>query len=541
MTTDDIDTPPPPRRRAAGGSGRKTTTAAAARRATARRTETLAQGAAPARRAAAKTAEGNPAKRPGSAAKATVKTSANGRPRARSGTTNDKASTARARRGGAKASPEETDRTPSTPTTEPLPGIPQPLIPPDLAATGQPPEPIGPPARETAVFSAGPVDLLTAEEERMFSRTTRWSFVLLVLLPVIVAAGYLFFLAADRYAVEVKFAVRSPTGLPSTDLLGLVTGGATGTTRSDAYMVVEYLQSRQFLDEVSSRLDLPVIYATDLADPLMRLATDASKEEQVDYLARVLHPSYDATAEIITVEAQAFTENDALRVASAVLETAEAMVNRLSEQARRDTVRLAEAELARAEAALKAQRAAIAAFRESEQSIDPNQTVATQENVLRDLQSQLATAQAEMRSLRAFLSSEAPSIRVLGSRIASLENQIAQERTNLGRGRADGEAAAAGSEEAVDTLNSVVTLYEALAVDLEFHERTYVSALSSLEAARLEADRQQRYLAAVVLPSLPESPTYPRIFLSLALVFSVCFFTWGIVSMFTHVIREHMR
>ncbi|NBE06427.1 hypothetical protein [Paragemmobacter ruber] len=412
---------------------------------------------------------------------------------------------------------------------------------PDPAPAEPQPEPTAPAPRDAAVFSAGPVDLLTAEEERMFSRTTRWSFVFLVLLPFIAAAGYLSFFAADRYAVEVKFAVRSPTGLPSTDLIGMVTGGAAATTRSDAYMVVEYLQSRQFLDEVSTRLDLPVIYATDLADPLMRLERDASKEDQVGYLERVLHPSYDATAEIITVEAQAFTPNDALRVASAVLDTAEAMVNRLSEQARSDTVRLAEAELARAEAALKAQRAAIAAFRENEQSIDPNQTVATQENVLRDLQSQLATAQAEMRSLRAFLSSDAPSIRVLGSRIASIENQIAQERANLGRGRTDGAAPAAPSETDADTLNSAVSLYEALAVDLEFHERTYVSALSSLEAARLEADRQQRYLAAVVLPSLPESPTYPRVFLSLALVFSVCFFTWGIVSMFIHVIREHMR
>ncbi len=533
MTTEN-DTPAARKRArsAAGSGGVKTRGDASAQRKSATTKSPGRSTAKPAAKAAAEAA----AKSAAQSARAASRVRSTDRP----------ATTARLRTKGAKAERRATrqrqrDEAPMDSTTPPqdtpdeqariapVPDSPMPEATP-TPGTGTSPHP--------AIFAAGPVDLLSVEEERLFSRTTRWSFVLMVLLPMLVACAYLFTTAADRFAVEVKFAVRSPTGLPSSDLIGMVTGGAAGTTRSDAYMVVEYLQSRQFLDEVSTRLDLPAIYATDLADPLMRLAPDASKEDQVGYLARVIHPSYDATTEIVTVEAQAFTQNDALRVATAVLDTAEAMVNRLSEQARSDTVRLAEAELARAEAALKAQRAAIAAFRETEQSIDPNQTVATQENVLRDLQSQLATARAEMRSLREFLSPEAPSIRVLASRIASIENQIAQERANLGRGRDPGaEVPATGAE----TLNSAVSLYEALAVDLEFHERTYVSALSSLEAARLEADRQQRYLAAVVLPSLPESPAYPRVFLTLALIFAICFFSWGILSMFVHVIREHMR
>lgn len=390
-------------------------------------------------------------------------------------------------------------------------------------------------------FAAGPIDPLTAEEQKLFSRTTRWSFVALVLLPFLAACFYLATVAADRYAVEVKFAVRSPNGGPTADLIGIVTGGAAGSTQSDSYMVVEYLQSRQFLDELSSRLDIASIYAIDSADPLMRLAPNASKEDQVDYLAWVIRPSFDATADIITVESQAFSQQDAFRVAGAVLETAEGMVNRLSEQARQDTVRLAEAELARAEDALRAQRAAIAGFRESEQSIDPNRTVATQEGVLATLQGDLAAARAEMRSLREFLGPDAPSIRVLQSRIASIESQIQQERANLGRGRDSAPDDDASPDPSSETLNSAVSAYEALTVDLDFHERAYVSALSSLESARVEADRQQRYLATVVLPALPDSSTYPQVWLTLLLVFAVCFLAWGILSMFVHIVREHLR
>lgn len=397
-----------------------------------------------------------------------------------------------------------------------------------------------------SVFAAGPIDALTPQQERFLSRTTRISFLLAVVLPVIASAFYLFLIAADRYAVEVKFAIRSPAGTQSGDLLGAITGGATsGASQSDSYMVVEYLQSRQFLDELSTRLNIESIYARDDADFLMRLSAGSAKEDQVSYLGRVIHPTFDSTSQIITVESQAFAPEDAYRVAQGVLDTASQMVNRLSEQARQDTLRLAQAEVDRAEAALKAQRAAIAAFRESEQRIDPQQSVAAQENVVASLQSSLATAEAEMRSLRSFLSPDAPSIKVLESRIASIEKQIAAERANLVTEReapATGAASDASTPPiAAGSLNSAVSLYEALAVDLDFHQQTYVSALASLESARIEADRQQRYLAAVVLPALPEKASYPQHFLTLSLIAAIAFLIWGIVAMLIHVIREHLR
>lgn len=411
------------------------------------------------------------------------------------------------------------------------------------AATADAPRParpaqVTPPAPEQA-FAAGPIDALTAQEVRLFGRLTALSFVALVVVPVIAAAIYLFAFAADRYAVEVKFAVRSPAGLPASDLVGMVTGGAATSTQSDSYMVVEYLQSRQFLDELTGQLDLVGIYSVADADFLYRLPDDASKEDQVDYLSGMVSPRFDATAQIVTVEVQAFAPEAALLVAERVMQTAGNMVNRLSEQARRDTVRLAEAEVARAEAALKAQRSAIAAFRETEQQIDPAQRVATQEGVLATLQGTLASARAELRNLQTFLAPDAPSIRVLQSRIASIESQIDAERSRLGGG---GTVPAAGTGTLPpDTLTGSVSLYEALSVDLEFHQRTYLSALASLETARVEADRQQRYLASVVLPALPESAVYPRVALTLVLVAAVAFMLWSITAMFVHIIREHLR
>lgn len=401
--------------------------------------------------------------------------------------------------------------------------------------------PDAPPGPDRSMaFAAGPVAVPTATQQRIFSRVTILSFLLCVLLPLLASAAYYAFLAVDRYAVEIKFAIRSPGGASSSDLLGLVSGGtAAGSTVADSWMVVEYLESREFLDALSGKVDLKAVYGPPRGDILTTLPADATTEEMVDFLPSVIAARYESATQIITVETQAFTPEDATRMAEAVLETSSTLINSVSEKARQDTVRLAEQEVVRAEQALRDQRAAIAAFRETEQKIDPTASVATQENVLAQLQNRLASTRTELSSLREFLAPEAPSVRVLQSQIDSLERQIATERARLGIG--DGDAGGAGTSSPVtDSLNRSVTLYEALKVDLDFRERAYLSALTSLEAARMEADRQQRYVATFVTPAPPQSARYPEVLFSLLLIGAVAFLIWGVLAMFLHILREHL-
>lgn len=410
---------------------------------------------------------------------------------------------------------------------------------PGIASAAAPAAPL-PQSDPATTFVAGPVSVPTGSQQRLFSRITVLSFVLCVLLPVLASAAYYLFAAVDRYAVEIKFAIRSPSGASSTDLMGLVSGSAAaGSTIADSWMVVEYLESREFLDKLSQQIDLKALYSEPLGDPLTRLPVDATTEDMVDFLPRIISANFESATQIITVETQAFTPSDASRMAEVVLEASSTLINSVSEKARQDTVRLAELELARAEEALREQRAAIASFRETEQKIDPTASVATQEGVLAQLQNRLASTRTELSSLREFLSPEAPSVRVLQSQIDSLERQIGAERARLGIGEI-GAPRTGEMSRVAESLNRSVTLYEALKVDLDFRERAYLSALSSLEAARIEADRQQRYVATFVAPSQPQSARYPQVTLSMILIGAVAFLIWGVLAMFLHILREHL-
>jgi len=80
---------------------------------------------------------------------------------------------------------------------------------------------------------------------------------------------------------------------------------------------------------------------------------------------------------------------------------------------------------------------------------------------------------------------------------------------------------------------------EDLQVELEFARKAYTSMLGSLETARAEAQKQQKYLLPVVAPNLPDEPLEPRRVLGVLTVFFCSLVVYGIGALLLAAIREH--
>ena len=360
-------------------------------------------------------------------------------------------------------------------------------------------------------------------------RIALFTFIPFVVIPITLAIAYFGFIASDKYLVEVKFAIRSPNGYSPSDMIGLVVGAsAAGSTFLDSYIVSDYIESGEMLEQLEERISIRSIYDNDIADPLMRFDSTKSKEDFLDYFDWMRSVYFDNNSQVITVEVQAFTAEDAEKVATEILKLTEELVNRISEQARLDTVKTAEQEVVRAEEALREKRLAISAFRERYQDIDPLAAVGTRQGMLAALESELAATISERDALLSRLAADSPQVRIKNDRIDALRAQLADLRSRLG----------SGTDDEV-SLTKRIGAYEVLKVDLEFLERAYVSALTSLEAARLEADRQQRYVATFVRPTIPEKAVYPRRELNILLVIVFALMGWGISVMFVYIVREH--
>ncbi|MBV8453402.1 MAG: capsule biosynthesis protein, partial [Deltaproteobacteria bacterium] len=140
------------------------------------------------------------------------------------------------------------------------------------------------------------------------------------------------------------------------------------------------------------------------------------------------------------------------------------------------------------------------------------------------LNSALANTRAQLGELLKD-SPNSPQIPLVKTRIASLEQLIAEQRAKL-----SGEN------------NSVVTAlseYERLMLERELAEKALASAFTSLEAARLEAQRQQLYLEPIAQPNLPDYPLYPRRVASFTMVLVSCLVAYGIVWLLVVSAREH--
>lgn len=360
------------------------------------------------------------------------------------------------------------------------------------------------------------------------------SFIFAVVLPVIFGSIYFIMIQSDRYVAGAGFAVRGVNASGGLDVLGAFTGlASSGSTTSDSYIVLKYLKSRDLVESLQADIDLRSLYETPLADSLSRMAPGLSIEEAVDYWSSMISTSFDATSGIITFDIEAFRAADARKIADLVLQHTQELVNQLSESARRDAVAFAQSEVERAEVRLRKAMAELRAFQEREQSFNPAESAKMQAELLGQLNGRLTEVQTRMRVLGKSVKPDAPSMIALQRQADAIKAQIdkqIQEMTGPGNvAGADGSA-----------LPDLLERYETLNGEKEFAQRAYTSSLASLEQARVEAGRRQRYLAVYSAPALPQEAVRPRRLHNAILLLFVVTCLWGIGTLVVYSVRDHL-
>lgn len=356
------------------------------------------------------------------------------------------------------------------------------------------------------------------------------SFVLVVVLPVAVAATYYYCIAADQYVAEFRFGLRSaePTRVAPGGLLQQ--GISTLQIGLDSYVVEQYIHSRAIVDDLDKTLDLRRMFSPPAADWLARLHLPVPIEELVRYWRGQVDAFFDPTNGTIVVRARAFAPQDALALAQGVLAASERLVNELSARAQRDAVRNSEREVRAAERRVSAADARLRDYRDKQGLIDPHKTADASAALAGRLRDELVHADTQLATLKAFVRSDAPAIQILEARIRSLEAQqqsVDSEVTDTETTRTQALSAMMGS-------------YEELEDQRRFAANAYQHALEGLDRARIEAQRQQIYVADFVRPSLPEEALYPRRLHALGVVFLIAFAVWAIGGLTIRSVRDHL-
>ena len=363
----------------------------------------------------------------------------------------------------------------------------------------------------------------------------RKPFLLLVILPTLLAALYFYAVAAPQYVSEARFVVNSRSSDANAQmsamrgLAGAALGGFGGAASGEANSVRDFLTSLDAVMEADARLDLISLWRRPEADFLARL-WDTEPELLTRYYNSMVNVTLDPTTNVTTLRVRSFRPQDSLTLAEALLESAEALVNRLSERARNDTLRLAQQEIDIAERRVLESRSAMVRFREQERDLDSAGTAQAAVALRGQLEAALAQARAELTERLQFMRPDNPALQVTRNRIEALERQIVAERSR----HTDTNAVVDNA-----VLSRQLAAYERLMLERQFADQQLASATASLENARVEVQRQHLYLARIVQPNLAVYPLYPRKLTNLASIFVVLAIAYGIGWLLIVGMREH--
>ena len=244
----------------------------------------------------------------------------------------------------------------------------------------------------------------------------------------------------------------------------------------------------------------------------------------------MVNVTLDPMTGVTTLRVRSFRPEDSRELAETLLMSAETLVNRLSERARGDTLRLAQNEVEIAERRVQESSTSLIRFREQQKELD-SAGAAQAAVVLRgQFEGSLAQARAELTERLQFMRPDNPALQATRNRIEALERQIAAERSR----HTDTTSILGGA-----ILARQLADYERLMLEREFSDKQLASATAGLEVARMEAQRQQLYLSRIVQPNLAVYALYPRKSINVASIFLGLAIAYGIGWLLIAGMREH--
>ena len=351
-----------------------------------------------------------------------------------------------------------------------------------------------------------------------------------VLLPTFVAAWYFFNVATPMYATKSEFVIQKADGGGAGGGLGSLFAGSGLGSSQDSITVQSYLMSRDAMLRLDEDIGYKEHFSGPDIDPIQRLSPGASNEEADKSYKRNVKIGYVPTEGIIKMEVIAASPETSAEMSEALIRYAEERVDNLTTRLRADQMAGAVESYEEAEQEMLAAQQEVLRLQEDMGVFDPTSDAASVMGQINQFELRLQQKRLQLQQL---LDNPRPNqARVDGVRgdIGRLEVLIEDMRARL-------------TEEGATGVASIASVSGQLAIattNLETRTVLMQQALQQLETARIEANKQTRYLEMGVHPVAPDTPTYPRKFENTLLAFLVFAGIYLMVSITASILREQV-
>jgi capsular polysaccharide transport system permease protein len=343
----------------------------------------------------------------------------------------------------------------------------------------------------------------SVRKPEVLSWLKRRSVLQLVLVPVVLGGVYFFAIARDRYAVESSYVVRrsaddiSLGGGSTSGLAGLLAGSSQNSLE-DARYLRTYLTSPQVLEDLLKTYDFDAAYARLPPDLMAGLPSGANRQDRLKFFQKQVQVQLDEISGVITLTTVGLSPKAAYELNNFLLKQSEQFVNRLNQRIGEAQLQFARKELASSQAQLDKAKQRLLAFQSSTEVIDPKVEAGIVANSVGGLEMKLAELKLQRFTLeQQYKSKDEPDLLAVIDQIAELQRLIDAERKGL--------VSRQGSGRNLNRKAADILQYQS-AVD--FAADLYKTALVSAEKARVDTQRQQKFMAILSAPLLPDSPAF---------------------------------
>ncbi|WP_377511698.1 capsule biosynthesis protein [Octadecabacter sp. R77987] len=371
--------------------------------------------------------------------------------------------------------------------------------------------------------------------QRDIARRRRKSLVMLfsrlgmfVLLPTFAAAWYFYVVATPMFATKAEFVIQQAEPQGAGGLGGLFQG--TGmATQQDSTTVQSYLTSRAAM----VRLDQDHGFIEHFSDPdidaIQRLPEGATNEDAYGLYQSHVKIGYDPTEGILKMEVIAASPEASQEFSNALIKYAEEQVDQLTQRLREDQMSGALASYEASEARRAEALAELSRIQGETTTLDPLAAAAALQQRITTLEIELDAKSIELASMLDNRRPNEARVNALRAEVDRLNEQIEILRSQLTE--ASGDTA---------SLSSVTARLREAEENYNFQTVLVQQALAQMESARIEANRQVRYLSLGVEPIAPDEATYPKAFENTVLAFLIFSGIYLMISLTTSILREQV-
>lgn len=349
-----------------------------------------------------------------------------------------------------------------------------------------------------------------------------------VLLPTLMAALYFYTIATPMYAAKTQFVIQQADS-PSAGGMGGLLSKTPMATAQDSIAVQGYLQSQVAMQRLEADNGFREHFSGADIDVIQRLAPDASESAAYKLYKKNIRISYDPSEGVVKMEVTAADPQKAVEYSNALIGYAEEQVDQMTQRLREDQMKGARESYEDAEKKYQEANIRLVQLQERFKILSSEAEIGLITSQIGQLETQLTQDQLSLAQMEANQNPNKARMDPLKRRIDTLQVQIAELRSKLTDQGQDGVSLA--------QVQSDLLVAQA---DAQTRQLLLAQSLQAMETARVEANRQTRYLSVAVAPVAPDEAAYPRAFENTLVVMLIFAGIYLMISMTVAILREQV-